>query len=249
MANKRPNTRTILARILLTSVMIWFMVCFALIMTIHQTGKIETAEPSDAIVVLGAGLSRNGRPGWALTRRSSHAADLWHQGLADTIICNPGKLFPPLVFKIIERRDAEETAEVAARNVQLGGELEIVRDQVAGGRRVGLGVEHAKDDRAVRPVVDVGQCAFRIAGPAAERRRQNGDLRLRVAHVGAFDDEGHPVDNPNLEGLEQGLQRALPDGAISGPGRQRQLGPEPRHVGDLGLDGAGHDGRRSPILV
>ena len=110
MANKRPNTRTILARILLISVMIWFMVCFALIITIHQTGKIETAEPSDAIVVLGAGLSRNGRPGWALTRRSSHAADLWHQGLADTIICTGG------IADNQSRSEAEGCLEVLVRN-------------------------------------------------------------------------------------------------------------------------------------
>lgn len=90
MARKRQSKFKIFGRIVLISMSVWALVIVALIFTIHRTGKVETAETSDAIIVLGAGLSRNGRPGWALTRRSNHAADLWHQGLADTIICTGG---------------------------------------------------------------------------------------------------------------------------------------------------------------
>jgi len=110
MANKRHNSITVLGRIIFISLAIWLSVIVALIVTIHQTGEIDTAEPSEAIVVLGAGLSRNGRPGWALTRRSSHAADLWHQGLADTIICTGG------IADNQSRSEADGCREVLVRN-------------------------------------------------------------------------------------------------------------------------------------
>lgn len=110
MATKRHSKRKILARILFISSGVWLLVVIALLFTIHKTGTIETAEPSDAIVVLGAGLSRNGRPGWALTRRSNHAAELWHQGLADTIICTGG------IADNQSRSEAEGCLEVLVRN-------------------------------------------------------------------------------------------------------------------------------------
>ena len=62
------------------------------IAVIHHTGTIDTAsQESDVIIVLGAGLLRDGRPGWALTRRSLQGADLWNNGLAPYILCAGGK--------------------------------------------------------------------------------------------------------------------------------------------------------------
>ena len=65
---------------------------FALfIIAVHFFGTIDTAQETDAIVVLGAGLLRDGRPGPALARRSRQAADLWHAGIAPYIICTGGQ--------------------------------------------------------------------------------------------------------------------------------------------------------------
>ncbi len=65
--------------------------CVAFIATIHHTGTQDTTQESDVIIVLGAGLLRDGRPGWALTRRSRQAADLWHAGIAPYVICTGGQ--------------------------------------------------------------------------------------------------------------------------------------------------------------
>ena len=58
---------------------------------IHHRGTIDNAEESDVIIVLGAGLLRDGRPGWALTRRSLHGAELWRRGMAPYVLCAGGK--------------------------------------------------------------------------------------------------------------------------------------------------------------
>ena len=59
----------------------------AVIGAIHIAGAADTAQAADAIIVLGAGLRRDGQPGWALTRRASKAADLWHEGIAPYVLC------------------------------------------------------------------------------------------------------------------------------------------------------------------
>lgn len=61
------------------------------IAVIHITGATDSAEAADVIIVMGAGLRGNGRPGWALTRRSERAAGLWHDGLAPLIMCTGAK--------------------------------------------------------------------------------------------------------------------------------------------------------------
>lgn len=72
-------------------VMAWMLLVLGLIIAIDVTGNVDQAEQADVIVVLGAGLSRDGRPGFALTRRSIHAAELWAQGYADSILCTGGQ--------------------------------------------------------------------------------------------------------------------------------------------------------------
>lgn len=54
---------------------------------IHVVGMINHAEEADVIVVLGAGLRRDGRAGWALTRRAEMGAELWHDGYAEYVLC------------------------------------------------------------------------------------------------------------------------------------------------------------------
>ena len=67
------------------------LIILAFIAAIHHTGTIDTTRDSDVIIVLGAGLLRDGRPGWALTRRSRQAADLWHRGVAPFVLCTGGQ--------------------------------------------------------------------------------------------------------------------------------------------------------------
>lgn len=58
---------------------------------IHQRGTLDSAQKSDLIIVLGAGLRSDGRPGPALTRRSQLGAELWRNGLAPMILCAGGQ--------------------------------------------------------------------------------------------------------------------------------------------------------------
>lgn len=62
-----------------------------LILGILVYGRIDRAQQADVIVVLGAGVTRDSRPGPALTRRSKRAAELWQQGLAPQLICSGGQ--------------------------------------------------------------------------------------------------------------------------------------------------------------
>jgi len=87
---KQFNIGTVILRVGLVAGLVWMLTIIGLLGVIHATGTQDNAQEADAILVLGSGLSRNGRPGWALTRRSSHAAELWHAGYADTIVCTGG---------------------------------------------------------------------------------------------------------------------------------------------------------------
>lgn len=87
---KSPKWRRWLRHMILLFLAIWLLIVLVLIGLIHYTGTVDNPESSDVIIVLGAGLSPSGTPGWALTRRSTHAAELWHQGLAPFIICTGG---------------------------------------------------------------------------------------------------------------------------------------------------------------
>lgn len=71
--------------------LVWLLILLGLLLAVQQTGTVDEAQPVDVIVVLGAGLTRDGRPGYALTRRSIHAAQLYAAGYADTVICTGGK--------------------------------------------------------------------------------------------------------------------------------------------------------------
>ncbi|MCY4064494.1 MAG: YdcF family protein [Chloroflexi bacterium] len=63
----------------------------AFTIAVHLTGLQDSAEPADIIIVLGAGLKEDGRPGPALTRRTRHASTLWHEGVAPLVLCAGGQ--------------------------------------------------------------------------------------------------------------------------------------------------------------
>jgi uncharacterized SAM-binding protein YcdF (DUF218 family) len=101
----------ILRRIVLIALLIWLFACAILAAVIHHTGTIDEAVPADVIIVLGAGLTNEGEPNWALSRRSEHAAELWKNGYAPMIICTGG------VGRnvIIPRSEADGCREVLMR--------------------------------------------------------------------------------------------------------------------------------------
>ena len=69
---------------------VWLAVAFLLGVAAYSQGRMDHAEPSDVIVVLGSGLRRDNSPGPALYRRAIKAADLYAQGIAPSIICTGG---------------------------------------------------------------------------------------------------------------------------------------------------------------
>lgn len=69
---------------------LWLLFAAGLGVAVYTQGKIDHAEPSDVIVVLGSGLRRDGSPGPSLYRRADKAARLYAEGYAPQIICTGG---------------------------------------------------------------------------------------------------------------------------------------------------------------
>ncbi len=76
--------------IALAGIGLWAAVCSGAVLLAVLFGDQNNARKSDVIIVLGAGLRRDGRPGDALWRRSLVAADAYHSGLASYIVCTGG---------------------------------------------------------------------------------------------------------------------------------------------------------------
>jgi len=57
---------------------------------IDNNRTIDQRDETDVIVVLGAGVNRNGGAGFALTRRSQRGVQLWRDGVAPYILCTGG---------------------------------------------------------------------------------------------------------------------------------------------------------------
>ncbi len=77
-------------RLAMIILLMWMLVSVGLVAAIHFYGQADHREPADVIIVLGAGLRRDGRPGPALVRRARWAAQLWQDGYAPNIICTGG---------------------------------------------------------------------------------------------------------------------------------------------------------------
>ncbi len=86
---------------------VWVVFAFLLSVLVVAYGETERADSADVIVVLGAGLRRDGQPGPALIRRATHAAILYAQGYAPRIICSGG--FP---LRTIPHSEAEACRDV-----------------------------------------------------------------------------------------------------------------------------------------
>lgn len=77
-------------RVFRWAILLWIIGVLVLGGLIAAYSQIERAESADVIVVLGAGLRRDGRPGLALIRRAAQAAILYKEGYAPNIICTGG---------------------------------------------------------------------------------------------------------------------------------------------------------------
>jgi uncharacterized SAM-binding protein YcdF (DUF218 family) len=69
---------------------LWLLVVVGMAAAIYVYGEDQHNTSADVIIVLGAGLRRNGSPGDALTRRSLWAAQLYHEGAAPAVLCTGG---------------------------------------------------------------------------------------------------------------------------------------------------------------
>lgn len=83
-----PRRRLFVAILIVVGV--WGVLCAGLVGAALAVGDHNNAQPSDVIVVLGAGLRRDGRPGDALWRRSLVGAQAFNEGLASHVICTGG---------------------------------------------------------------------------------------------------------------------------------------------------------------
>lgn len=109
MAQKRNRWRKWLFRTIVIAFFAWMIAVIGVVVTILNYDSVDERQEADAIVVLGAGLSRTGRPGFALTRRSLLAAELYQQGYAPNIICTGGQADNQV------RSEAEACAEVLSQ--------------------------------------------------------------------------------------------------------------------------------------
>ena len=79
-----------IVRLLLAILTLWMVFCVALAGVVYAYSRVDGAQDADVIIVLGAGLRRNGEPGPALWRRGEQAAALFADGYAQHIICSGG---------------------------------------------------------------------------------------------------------------------------------------------------------------
>jgi uncharacterized SAM-binding protein YcdF (DUF218 family) len=77
-------------RLFLLLIVAWMLLACGLVATVHFYGQTDRAEQADVIIVLGAGVRRDNRPGPALIRRSTQGAELWQDGYAPRVICAGG---------------------------------------------------------------------------------------------------------------------------------------------------------------
>lgn len=112
LASIRPPRIAWPRRLLLWAIggaLLWLVFAMVLAGVVHIYGVRDDSRVSDTIVVLGAGLRRDGAAGPALTRRTLHAAQLYREGLAPRIICSGGHAEPR------PRSEAAACAEILQR--------------------------------------------------------------------------------------------------------------------------------------
>ena len=90
-SHQKTKRRMIFKRVILFCLLAAMLYFAAFVTAIHIAGRQDSTSPADVIIVLGAGLRPDGRPGPALTRRSLQAADVWRAGIAPSVICAGGQ--------------------------------------------------------------------------------------------------------------------------------------------------------------
>ncbi len=87
-AFRNPRRWRQAARVALVGAVAWLLLSLAMTLGIHYWGLNQYPHSTaDVIVVLGAGVNRDGRAGPALTRRSTLGAELYHAGMAPIVVC------------------------------------------------------------------------------------------------------------------------------------------------------------------
>lgn len=79
-----------IVRVVLIVLLVWMTICAGLAGIVFVYSRSDGAQPADVIVVLGAGLRLDGRPGPAIVRRGERAAELYAEGYAPRLICSGG---------------------------------------------------------------------------------------------------------------------------------------------------------------
>lgn len=110
-----------------------------LVWQVDRLGGRDEARPSDVIIVLGARVGQDGRPGSDLTSRTYHGVDLWNAGLAPHIICTGGFKDEPLSAAAVCRKFAIELGVPQARVWLADGSSDTAGDAVAS---AGVMAEH-----------------------------------------------------------------------------------------------------------
>lgn len=88
---QKSKLKSRLKRIILITLAAAMLYFVGFVTAAHFAGLQDTTEQADVIIVLGSGLRKDGRPGPALTRRTRHGADLWHEGIAPLVLCTGGQ--------------------------------------------------------------------------------------------------------------------------------------------------------------
>ncbi|MBI5031303.1 MAG: YdcF family protein [Chloroflexi bacterium] len=82
---------------------------------VDARSRIDEAQQADAIIVLGAQVSRSGRPGTSLSARIDHAIKLYKQGYAPYLIFSGGLgTFPPTEAESMRRVAADAGVPASA---------------------------------------------------------------------------------------------------------------------------------------
>src|SRR5512135_1255699 len=77
-----------------------------LVWQVDHVGRQDEARPANVIVVLGARVEPDGKPGPDLASRTQHAVSLWRAGYASDIICSGGYKNERLSAAAVCRRSA-----------------------------------------------------------------------------------------------------------------------------------------------
>jgi len=101
---------------------------------VDRLGQRDDARAADAVIVLGARVEANGRPGSDLTSRTYHAVDLWQAGYAPYVICTGGYKNERLSAANVCRRFAMELGVPGDRVLLADGTSNTVEDAAATAR-------------------------------------------------------------------------------------------------------------------